>query len=122
MLIAYIAGPYRDKRGPYYIGQNIRKAQDIAAELAKMGIGFFCPHMNSAFMDGLADDEYWLSCGQELLRRCDFVVVAPDYGSSQGTMGELELAKQLNLPIFFWPQDKSFLAKFHNEKANAQTK
>ena len=100
MLVAYVAGPYRSET-IYDIEQNIQRAKRLAAELWKRGHAVICPHANSAFMDGVCDDETFLEGGLELLRRSDFVVVLNGWESSEGTRKELELAKSLEIPIYF---------------------
>ena len=62
MLVAYVAGPYRSET-IYGIEQNIQRAKRLAAELWKRGYAVICPHANSAFMDGVCDDETFLREG-----------------------------------------------------------
>lgn len=100
MLVAYVAGPYRSET-IYGIEQNIQRAKRLAAELWKHGYAVICPHANSAFMDGVCDDETFLKGGLELLRRSDFIVILDGWENSEGTRKELELAKSLGIPIFF---------------------
>ena len=99
-LVVYIAGPYR---APTLAGvfANIQRARLVAQELAKHGIFFFCPHLNSAFMDGLNDDNYFLDFGLEMLRRCDAVLVLEGSEYSTGTKGEIAQAHQEGPPVFF---------------------
>ncbi len=121
-FVVYIAGPYRDSRGPYFVGKNIENARQTAADLANLEISFICPHMNSAHMDGLATDTYWLAAGIHLLRRCDAVVICDGWRKSQGTRNEIKTAESLDIPLFYWPQARDELVKLHREETNPQTK
>ena len=47
MKKVYIAGPYGDAGGFDIIHRNIQTARSYAVEIAKMGAGFFCPHLNA---------------------------------------------------------------------------
>lgn len=102
MKVAYVAGKYRDSRGPYYIRENIRAAEAVAVELWRMGFAVICPHKNTEFFDGAAPDEVWLKGDLELIRRCDLVVMVPGWEDSQGSRAEYALAAKLRLPVFQW--------------------
>lgn len=100
MKVAYVAGPYRDPRGHFYVSQNIERARGVAVKLWGMGFAVICPHSNCAHFDGAAPDSVWLEGGLELLRRSDLVVLTPDWEKSSGTLAEVELARSLDIPIF----------------------
>lgn len=72
MKTAYVAGPYRADtvRG---IIENIRRAEEVALELWKLGFAVITPHKNSALFDGAADDSVWLAGSLELMRRSDLI-------------------------------------------------
>ena len=59
MKFAYIAGPYRAEH-PYQVAANVRRARDVADELALMGYFCIVPHTMTAHMDGIQDDKFWL--------------------------------------------------------------
>jgi hypothetical protein len=111
MKVAYVAGPYRDPRGPYYIGRNIEVAREIAIALWNMGYAVVCPHTNTAFMDGAAPDSVWLNGDLEILRRCDIIVMVPGWEKSTGAKGELLCAKDASLSVYYWadPMDRALL-------------
>ena len=109
--ILYIAGPYRDPRGPWFIERNIEAARKTSVELAQLGLGFICPHANSAMMDGAAPDSFWLEMDLELLRRSDGVLLLPGWENSSGASAEAKLARKQGLPVYFWPEDKMVLEK-----------
>ncbi|HPQ72294.1 MAG TPA: DUF4406 domain-containing protein [bacterium] len=99
MKLAYVAGPYRG-RTHNDVAQNIAAAREVAAHLWSLGYAVICPHLNSAFMSGVAPEETFLRGGIEILRRCDLVVLVPNWHASQGTTLEIEEARSCGLPIF----------------------
>ena len=68
-FIVYIAGPYRapTENG---VQQNIDRARAAAIEIAEMGLGFFCPHLNSDHMGGVIPDDEWIEMDLAILRGC----------------------------------------------------
>ncbi len=96
--ITYIAGPYRagTVNGIY---NNIQDARKCAQFLASMGRMYFCPHLNSQFMDGLCPDKFWLEMAMEQLRRCDDMVIFGDWPKSSGTRAEIFEAKDMGYRI-----------------------
>ena len=119
MKLAYVAGPYR---APHIWGvvQNIRKAEEVAVELWRMGLPNICPHKNTALFDGAAgghgfgDASVWLAGDLEMLSRCDCVVMVPGWEQSQGAIAERQQAKAEGLPVFLWPEDRALLEVFAN--------
>lgn len=99
MRVIYVAGPYR---GPdaWAIESNIRRAEALALEVWRLGAVALCPHCNTRFFQGAAPDAVWLEGDLELLRRCDAVILTPDWEDSRGARVERELAARLGLPIF----------------------
>lgn len=102
--VVYVAGPYRDKRGEYYVRENIKTAETYSLEIWKMGdVAVICPHKNMAGLGGAYNlpDEIWLKGGLEFIKRCDAVFVLPDYMRSSGTRAEIEWAEQHKIPVFY---------------------
>ena len=99
LKIAYIAGPFRGPT-PWDVECNVRRAEALALEVARLGVFPFCPHANTRFFDGQCTDTLWLEGDKELLGRCDCLVLTGDYSRSKGAMAELDLANSLMLPIF----------------------
>jgi Domain of unknown function (DUF4406) len=99
MKVIYIAGPYR---GPseYQVLLNIRRAEEMALRVWRSGAACICPHKNTAFFGGAADDSVWLKGDLEIVRRCDAVVCVEGWNTSRGAIGEVELARQLGIPVF----------------------
>lgn len=104
MKVVYIAGKYRGPT-PWAVEQNIQAAQAVAAKVIAAGHMPLTPHLNTAHMEGLADDAFFMAGTMELLRRCDAVILVPNWLSSQGARAEVREAKRLDLPIFEPPGD-----------------
>lgn len=111
--LAYVAGPYRDRRGTYYVDQNIWAARQLAAGLWARGFAVICPHMNTAHFDGLADDQAFLDGTLEMLRRCDLVVITSTWHISAGTRAEIREALRLGIPVYHWPDLSNPLTEGH---------
>jgi hypothetical protein len=101
--VAYVAGPYRDSRGQWFVHQNIESARRVSAELWARGYAVICPHSNTAHFDGVCDDQSFLDGLIDIMLRCDLVVLAPNWQNSSGTHAEIDAAKQSGIPVFEWP-------------------
>lgn len=99
--VIYLSAPYRGKT-VNDIRINIRKAEAVAAELWKQGYYVICPHLNSAFFDGLVDDSVFLAADIEILKRCDAMVLAGCWKDSKGCQVELEVARQHKIPVYVY--------------------
>lgn len=102
----YLAGPIRPKDGKT-MEQNLASAKEIALVLWKKGYAVICPHSNTDLPISLADKEceekVWLNGDLEMIRRCDAVVVMPDWEGSKGTEGEINFAEMLDIPVYYYP-------------------
>ena len=107
MTLVYVAGPYRAKStehgqpNQWEQWENIRRAATLALEVWKMGASCICPHLNTAFFEGAAQDSVWLDGDLEQLRRCDAVLMTPDWQRSVGATVEHDLAGQIGIPVFY---------------------
>ncbi len=99
MKRAYVAGPYRAATVSG-IRANIESARNVAEQLWRAGFAVFCPHLNSAFMDGVADDSVFLRGGLEWLKWADFVVLAPFWKESEGTAQEILFCEEHDIPVY----------------------
>jgi hypothetical protein len=99
MTVVYVAGPYRGAT-PWEIEQHVRKAEELAYRVARLGAMPLCPHANTRFFHGTLSDEFWLEGTIELMSRCDAVILTDDWHLSANTRGEVTRAHQLNLPVF----------------------
>jgi hypothetical protein len=103
-MIAYISGQYSadTKEG---IEQNIRDAEKVAKELWSGGITALCPHLNTAHfeIEGVTYEDY-INGDLELVSRCDCIIMLQDWHSSQGAVRERNYAKDLGMPIYYYPE------------------
>lgn len=97
--VVYVAGPYTAK-DDYTRLRNIQKADEVNAQLWSMGFYALCPHKITAFYGGLCDEQVFIDGGLEFLRRSDAVVLTQGWQLSGGTLGEIEEAIQLNIPVY----------------------
>ncbi len=96
--LVYVSGPYRcPNKTIAGVRRNIERARAVAEYLAIKGYGFICPHLNTAFMDGLCPDKFWLDMDLLILERCDRIVMVPGWKESQGSLMELEHARNRGL-------------------------
>jgi len=97
--VIYVAGPYTADTD-FKRRENIKKADEVTARLWHMGFYAICPHKITAFYGGLCDEKVFIEGGLEILRRCDAVVLVEGWEGSGGTIGEIEEAMKLHIPIF----------------------
>lgn len=99
-IIVYVAGPFR---GPhhYAIHENICRAEAVALTVWQSGFTAISPHLNTAHFQDAAPDEVWLNGDLEILRRCDAVLVVPNWEHSKGTRAEIEFAEAIDIPVFY---------------------
>jgi Domain of unknown function (DUF4406) len=91
----YIAGPYT--KGD--VAVNVRKAYEAANTLADLGFAPFVPHGTHFWhMIFPRPYEFWLELDKEFLPFCDALLRLT--GESSGADGEVELARQLKIPVF----------------------
>lgn len=89
--------------GPYTLGdvaQNVKKSMDVANHLIELGYAPYCPHLTHFLhMNHFQPYEKWLELDITYLKVCDAILRLP--GESAGADKEIELAKFLNIPIFY---------------------
>lgn len=100
MKIAYIAGPYRAETQEG-IRRNIAHARRVAEKYWRLGYAVFCPHLNSAHMDGVVDDAVFLAGDIAILKRCHVVVAMSTWSNSVGATKEIELADDLEIEVIY---------------------
>ncbi len=111
MKLVYVAGKYRGDTG-WQVEQNIREAEALGFKLAsEYGVVPVIPHTMYRHFDGEMSDEFWLEGTLEVMRRCDAVVMHPNWKDSAGARGEYEEAVNLGMPVFEWPKfEAAFMA------------
>lgn len=100
MKVAYIAGPYRSKTINGIV-QNIRNAEKIAIKYWKIGYAVICPHKNTSLLDGLLDDDVFLSGLIDIMKKCDVVIMMKDWQKSEGAIEEYNKAREFGIEIIF---------------------
>ena len=106
MKLIYIAGPYmgtrtHDHHAYFAIHANIAKAHEASLTLARLGYGFFAPHVHSAHNEVIAPDipaSYWYALDLHFLPICAAMFVLP--GESAGVRKEIAAAQALGLPVY----------------------
>jgi len=81
---------------------NINGAREVAEAILRLCPGWFpiVPHMNTAFMDGLVDDQVFLEGDLEILRRCDGIYLMPFWKESKGAKAEYRFALKNKIPVY----------------------
>src|SRR5579859_1562807 len=100
--IVYLTSCYRSGRGEHGVDLYIADASELARKIWKLGLGVICPVKNTAFFGGIdIPDMCWLKGDFEMIRRCDALVMHPNWETSSGARMELEVAQEQGLPIFY---------------------
>lgn len=97
MKKVYICSPCR---GDYE--KNIQKAQGYCREVVHMGVIPIAPHVYlTQFLNDTIPEErsIGLNIGLELLKECNEVWVYGIQNPSEGMKAEIELAKELGIPV-----------------------
>ena len=100
MKVVYVAGPYRAFTA-IEIKANIRQADQMGEDVARLGAMPLVPHKNTEHYEGVQNDQWFLDGTRELMSRCDALMICPNYESSVGTKGEITEAERLGLPVFY---------------------
>lgn len=108
-LLVYVAGPYTAVESGeelLTVDYNIEAARKVAAALWDDGHFVICPHANTAHFEDIATktsyDDFLEGC-YRMIRKCDAVVLLPNWKLSGGARKEMNLARHLGLPIYVWP-------------------
>lgn len=101
-MLIYVAGKYSTGD----VEENVALARRVAIELTKLGHAVFTPHLNFYhFEQDLPDrthDEY-LREDENILSRCDGIVMLPGWTESPGANREYDYAEKIGLPIYQYP-------------------
>jgi len=104
--LVYIAGPFRGANA-WEVENNIRDAESYGFKVAEIGAVPVIPHTMYRFWDGTLTDEFWLAATLETMRRCDAVLLLPNWKRSTGSKAEKAEAIRLGMPVF---ESQPFLA------------
>jgi len=101
----YIAGPYSSDN---VLGalENIRHGRRMATKLLLHGLSPFCPWLDSElFLQLREGEQISLETIQEhsltWLRASDAVLVLKGFEASRGTLAEIAVAYELDIPVFY---------------------
>lgn len=116
--LIYVAGPFTAPT-PDAVRDNIRRAAALGHEVRKLGAYVLVPHLlgapyvHAASAIELPDDfgyRWWIGETLEHMRRCDAVIMTPDWETSNGARGERDDARRRSQPCFLTlPQLKDWL-------------
>lgn len=117
-ILVYIAGPYRAKTISG-VRRNIDAAREAAERVWSLGIPCICPHLNTAFMDGIVDDQVFLDGDLEILKRCDVVLALPYWMDSKGASAEVNYAHAQHKKVCLNVDELARWIVLQNRKGNA---
>lgn len=99
MKVVYIAGKFTGAN-TWEIENNVRAAETMALQVAKLGAMPLCPHTNTRFFHGTCTHEFWYAGTLELMVRCDAIMLVPGWEESNGVKMELVEAEARKMPVF----------------------
>lgn len=97
----YVAGAY-SADNVIQVLENIKRGNKVAAYFMKKGYAPFSPWLDYQFQffQNLSFEDYYeYSIAWLLASDCMFVL--SKYENSKGTLNEIEIAKENNIPVFF---------------------
>lgn len=124
MKLIYISGPYGDRGGYLSIDRNIAKAREAAAWLASNGVGYLCPHLNSAHFEAIVPEvpvEFWYEMDLALMTVCDGLLLLDGWDKSAGTQRELAEWDKTAKPVFM-PDERAALLAWVSYGTNSPVK
>ena len=101
MTLLYVAGKYAGD-----IKKNIEIAEKTSIALIKRGFFVITPHKNTSGygkyegVDGITN-ETWMEMDFDMISRCDGLYVMIGYTESEGTLREIQFAKENDIPIIY---------------------
>ncbi len=94
MKLLYWASAYTAET-PEGVQANIRNAQLWASAINRTGLAYcITPHLVSFGIEASLTEKDWIKCTLELSRRCDGLLLSPNWTKSRGSVGE-QYAAQL---------------------------
>lgn len=99
MKVVYIAGAYTAPNS-WLREQNIRRAEYMALKLWRAGVPAICVHTIARYFHGEVSEADAMAIDNELLDRCDAVLLAPGWSESTGTRLEIERAKARGMQVW----------------------
>jgi hypothetical protein len=103
MKRVYVAGPY-SADNVIDVLKNIGRGEDICADIFMAGMAPFCPWHDKSYVmsyyDFDMDKEKFKECSIAWLKVSDAIFCVPGWEKSGGTLREIKIAGDLNIPIF----------------------
>ena len=120
MKIVFISGPLTtgwDWKNKEFIRERVKEARKYQLALFSSGVACFCAHVANSNEDEVAPENFYLNMDLEFLKRCDAVLAMPGWDKSHGATKEVEIAKELGLPIFHprSPEDIKKIIEWNRE-------
>ena len=110
MNIVYVIGPYRPNKEFPSTEYNIERAKQVAIKICQSGNIVLCPHTNTGgFEHQVENEQFFIDGTKMLLEKCDAAVVLPGWELSVGSIGEIILAAQKRIPLFFCYYDNNYI-------------
>ena len=97
--IVFVSGPYRSKWGLPGRTLHIIKAYIAGRRLVRQGYSCYIPHMNTALMDGLQSEDWFLEATLKMLPKCQIIYMMRNSSHSQGAIMEWREAKRRGMEI-----------------------
>lgn len=100
MITVYICSPYRGSEEE--IKRNVEYAKELTALALNSGFAPITPHL---YLTQVTNDEIpeeraaGLYAGKQILEKCDVVIMGCKYGTSEGMLAEVQLARSRRIPI-----------------------
>ena len=69
--------------------------------MAAVGGAVICPHTNTRHYTGALPDEVFLKGDLEILKRCDVVLMTPNWSASAGAKEERWFAKERGIQVVY---------------------
>jgi hypothetical protein len=112
--LIYVAGPMGGDL--YNWTRNRWAAQKLGMLLRGLGADVYVPHVSSWRIEDMQDEPAWIAEGRRWVARCDALAFWDDSSAnalgvklaeeSRGTMGEIELAQELDIPVLLAQLDR----------------
>ncbi len=99
MKVIFVCGPYRANSHHEFI-LNVRKVEAVGCQIWREGAVAICPHLNSFMFSGLCDEDVFLRGYCEVVKRCDALILFPEWIKSVGACSEKAMAEAYEKPIF----------------------
>lgn len=100
--LVYIAAPYTGNKAQR--DQNVEMAKYLGRLVAERGFYPVMPTVNTAGFEELVPQKpaaFWYDATLELMKKCDCILLAPNWQNSAGCVNEALEANKLEIPVFY---------------------